>query len=107
MTPFLTEAQAIEGFQSGDKSCFELIYCAHKRRVYSLCLRMAGDRPTAEDLTQEAFLLVFRKLKTFRGDSAFSTWLHRITVNVVLMHIRHNKRRGPDISLEEMDTFED
>jgi RNA polymerase sigma-70 factor (ECF subfamily) len=107
MTPNLTEAEAIARFKSGDKNCFELIYSLHKRRVYSLCLRMAGDRPTAEDLTQEAFLLVFRKLKTFRGESAFSTWLHRITVNVVLMHIRHHRRRGPDISLEEMDTFDD
>ncbi|MFB3916223.1 MAG: RNA polymerase sigma factor [Terriglobales bacterium] len=107
MLPNITEAEAIERFKSGDKSCFELIYSLHKRRVYSLCLRMAGDAPTAEDLTQETFLLVFRKLKTFRGDSAFTTWLHRITVNVVLMHIRYNKRHGPDLSLEELDTYED
>lgn len=107
MTPNITEAEAIERFKSGDTSCFELIYMLHKRRVYSLCLRMAGDAPTAEDLTQETFLLVFRKLRSFRGDSAFTTWLHRITVNVVLMHIRYNKRRGPDISLEELDTFDE
>ncbi|HWP84338.1 MAG TPA: RNA polymerase sigma factor [Terriglobia bacterium] len=64
------------------------MYHAHKRRVYSLCLRMVGDAAEAEDLTQEAFLQVFRKIGTFRGEAAFPTWLHRLTVNLVLMRLR-------------------
>jgi RNA polymerase sigma-70 factor (ECF subfamily) len=67
--------------------------------VYSLCLRMLGNVAEAEDLTQEAFLQLYRKIGTFRGDSAFSTWLHRLAVNVVLMHLR--KKGLPQVSLEE------
>ncbi len=93
------EAEAIEGAKQGDGQCFEFLYSRHKRRVYSLCLRMIGNVEAAEDLTQEAFLLLFRKVGTFRGDSAFSTWLHRLTVNVVLMHVR--KRGLPEVSLKE------
>ena len=82
------EAQAIADAKQGDPAAFEWLYNAHKRRVYSLCLRMIGDAAEAEDLTQEAFLLVFRKISAFRGESAFSTWLHRLTVNTVLMRLR-------------------
>jgi len=71
----------------------------HSRRVYSLCLRMVRNTAEAEDLTQEAFLQLFRKIQTFRGDSAFSTWLHRLAVNVVLMRLR--KKGLPETSLEE------
>ena len=73
---------------AGDMTAFEDIYSAYHRRVYSLCLRMTRNVSEAEDLTQEVFVQLFRKLKTFRGDSAFSTWLHRMTVNAVLMHFR-------------------
>ena len=73
---------------AGDSGAFEKLYEQHHRRVYSLCLRMLGDSTQAEDLTQEVFLQVFRKLNSFRGDSAFTTWLHRLTVNQVLMHFR-------------------
>jgi RNA polymerase sigma-70 factor (ECF subfamily) len=73
---------------AGDSEAFERLYEQHHRRVYSLCLRMLGNATQAEDLTQEVFLQVFRKLKSFRGDSAFTTWLHRLTVNQVLMHFR-------------------
>jgi RNA polymerase sigma-70 factor (ECF subfamily) len=66
--------------------------------VYAVCLRMVGDATEAEDLTQEAFLLLFRKIHTFRGESAFSTWLHRLIVNVVLMRFR--KKSLPAVSLE-------
>jgi len=76
-----------------------VLYALHKRRVYSLCLRMTGNPTTAEDLTQEAFLQLFRKIATFRGESAFSTWLHRLSVNVVLMQLR--KKGLPVVSLEE------
>ncbi len=73
---------------AGDAEAFEKLYEYHYRRVYSLCLRMLGNATQAEDLTQEVFLQVYRKIGGFRGDSAFTTWLHRLTVNQVLMHFR-------------------
>lgn len=94
-----SEAEAIERAKQGDEAAFETLYSLHKRRVYSLCLRMVSNPAQAEDLAQEAFLQLFRKIGTFRGESAFSTWLHRMTVNVVLMNLR---RKGlPLVSLEE------
>lgn len=95
----LTESEAIERAKQGDAEAFEFLYSLHKRRVYSLCLRMTGNTAEAEDLTQEAFLQLFRKVSTFRGESAFSTWLHRMSVNVVLMHLR--KKGLPVVALEE------
>jgi RNA polymerase sigma-70 factor, ECF subfamily len=95
----ITEAEAIERAKQGDAAMFEVLYGLHKRRVYSLCLRMLGNVTAAEDLTQEAFLQLFRKIGTFRGESAFSTWLHRMTVNVVLMHLR--KKGLNEVSLDE------
>ena len=86
-----SEAEAIEQVKSGSADAFELLYNIHKRRVYSLCLRMTGNTAEAEDLTQEAFLQVFRKIGTFRGEAAFSTWIHRLTVNLVLMRLRKKK----------------
>ena len=94
-----TEAEAIERAKQGDGEAFEILYNLHKRRVYSLCLRMTANTAEAEDLTQEAFLQLFRKISTFRGESAFSTWLHRMAVNVVLMRLR--KKGLPVVSLEE------
>jgi RNA polymerase sigma-70 factor, ECF subfamily len=93
------EAQAIERAKQGDEAAFEFLYNMHKRRVYSLCLRMVSNPAQAEDFAQEAFLQLFRKIGTFRGESAFSTWLHRMTVNVVLMQLR--KKGLPLVSLEE------
>jgi RNA polymerase sigma-70 factor, ECF subfamily len=84
----LSEAEAIERAKQGDAEAFEVLYNLHKRRVYSLCLRMVANTAEAEDLAQEAFLQLFRKIGTFRGESAFSTWLHRLSVNVVLMQLR-------------------
>jgi RNA polymerase sigma-70 factor, ECF subfamily len=95
----MTEQEAIERAKQGDAESFEALYGLHKRRVYSLCLRMTGNTAEAEDLTQEAFLQLYRKIATFRGESAFSTWLHRLSVNVVLMHLR--KKSLPEVSLEE------
>jgi RNA polymerase sigma-70 factor, ECF subfamily len=83
--------EAISLAQQGDGSAFELLYRLHCKRVYALCLRMVGVASEAEELTQEAFLQVFRKIHTFRGESAFSTWLHRLTANLVLMHFRKKK----------------
>ena len=84
----------------GDIGCFEALYAHHKRRVFSLCLRVSRNYTEAEDYTQEAFLQLYRKISSFRGESAFSTWLHRLAVNVVLMHFR---RKGlVESSLEEI-----
>jgi RNA polymerase sigma-70 factor, ECF subfamily len=102
----LTEAEAIERAKQGDGEAFEFLYNLHKRRVYSLCLRMTTNTAEAEDLTQEAFLQLFRKIGTFRGESAFSTWLHRMAVNVVLMRLR--KKNLPIVPLEDtLDTEEE
>jgi RNA polymerase sigma-70 factor (ECF subfamily) len=94
----LSEAEAIQRAGHGDAAGFEYLYRLHSRRVYAVCLRMVGNTTDAEDLTQEAFLLLFRKIHTFRRESAFSTWLHRLTVNVVLMRLR--KKSPPTVSLE-------
>jgi len=94
-----TEAEAIRRAQAGDSAAFDFLYQLHSRRVYALCLRMVNNPADAEDLMQEAFLQLFRKIGTFRGESAFSTWLHRMTVNVVLMRLR--KKSLPTDSLEE------
>jgi RNA polymerase sigma-70 factor (ECF subfamily) len=96
----LSEAEAILLAQQGDAAAFERLYRLHNRRVYSLCLRMVGNTAEAEDLTQEAFLQLFRKIATFRGESAFSTWLHRMAVNVVLMKLR--RKSGHESSLDQM-----
>ena len=93
------EADVLARAQAGDHQAFAQLYSLHKRRIYSLCLRMVGNIAAAEDLTQEAFLQLHRKIATFRGDSAFSTWLHRLAINVVLMHLR---RKGLQVvSLDE------
>src|SRR5246127_4426745 len=94
----MTEAEAIPRAQQGDAGAFERIYRLHSRRVYALCLRMVGNTAEAEDLTQEAFLLLLRKIHTFRGESAFSTWLYRLAVNLVLMRLR--KKSAPIVSLD-------
>jgi RNA polymerase sigma-70 factor (ECF subfamily) len=92
-------AGLIERAQKGEETAFEALFHLHKQRVYSLCLRMIKNTAEAEELTQEAFLQVFRKIHTFRGESAFSTWLHRLSVNIVLMRMR--KKTVTVTSLEE------
>jgi RNA polymerase sigma-70 factor (ECF subfamily) len=83
-----TDLELARAAAAGDNHAFEQLYRLHNRRVYSLCLRMLGGASKAEDMTQEVFLQVYRKIGSFRGDSAFTTWLHRLTVNQVLMHLR-------------------
>jgi RNA polymerase sigma-70 factor (ECF subfamily) len=100
-----SETQLIARAQRGDEFAFSELYETHKRRVYSLCLRMTGNTAEAEDLSQEAFLQLFRKISTFRGESAFSTWLHRLVVNVVLMHLR--KKGLQQVSLDETDNSQE
>src|SRR5258708_1003299 len=92
------EAEIIQRATEGDPTAFECLYRSHCKRVYAVCLRMVGNTTEAEDLTQDALLLLFRKIHTFRGESAFSTWLHRLVVNTVLMHLR--KKSLPVVSME-------
>jgi RNA polymerase sigma-70 factor (ECF subfamily) len=91
--------------QRGDSAAFEDLYRQHSRRVYGLCIRMVSDPFEAEDLAQEAFLQLFRKIHTFRGESAFSSWLHRLTANVVLMSFR--KKKAHLTSLDEICRIND
>ena len=83
---------------NGNLAAFEIIYQRYHRRTYSLCLRMTSSQTEAEDLTQEVFIQLFRKIGSFRGDSAFSTWLHRMTVNQVLMHFRRRSVKNEKTS---------
>ena len=82
------DLQLARASAAGDAAAFERIYQQYNRRVYSICLRMVGNPTEAEDLTQDVFVQLFRKIGSFRGESAFTTWLHRMTVNQVLMHFR-------------------
>jgi RNA polymerase sigma-70 factor (ECF subfamily) len=95
----LLEAEAIRRAKEGDAAAFERIYRLYKRRIYALCLCMIRNAADAEELTQEAFLQLFRKISAFRGESAFFTWLHRLSVNVVLMRLR--RKKFAETSLEE------
>ena len=88
--------------QTGDPDAFSELYSQHRKRVFAICLRMVRDFWLAEDLAQETFLQLHRKITTFRGDSAFTTWLHRMTVNIVLMRLR--KHVLPVVSLDQMMT---
>jgi len=100
-----SDADLVARAQRGEEAAFTSLFEANKRGVYSLCLRITRSPADAEDLAQEAFLQVFRKIATFRGDSTFSTWLHRVTVNVVLMHLR--KKRVPQMSLHEVESSQE
>lgn len=93
------DSDLIKRAQDGDSEAFGALFQKHRPQIYLVCLRMTGNTAEAEDLTQDAFLQVFRKIAAFRGESAFGTWLHRIAVNTVLMHFR-KKPRG-QVSLDE------
>ncbi|HEY6230139.1 MAG TPA: RNA polymerase sigma factor [Pyrinomonadaceae bacterium] len=86
--PKATDYELAQRSAQGDMTAFQELYERHNRRVYSLCLRMTANPTEAEDLAQEVFIQLFRKIGSFRGESAFTTWLHRLTVNQVLMHFR-------------------
>lgn len=96
----LLESDVLRLAQQGNASAFEFLYRFHRERVYSLCLRMVKDPVQAEDLTQETFLAVLRGIREFRGQSAFTTWLHQVTRNTVLMRLR--KKKFNETSLDEM-----
>src|ERR1700681_1881964 len=87
----ISEEEIIRQAQEGNAEAFEQLYRRHCNRVYHLCLRMVKNEAEAEDLTQEIFLQVLRKIHSFQGKSAFSTWLHRVSVNTVLMSMRKKK----------------
>ena len=100
-----SDADFVARAQRGEEGGFAALFKTYKRRVYSLCLRMTGSPAESEDLTQEVFLKVFRKISTFRGDSTFSTWLHRLAINEVLMHVR--KKRLDEVPLGGLDTWDE
>lgn len=100
----LRDAELIARAKNGEESAFEALFHAYKRRIYFLCLRMIGNAAEAEELMQEAFLQLFRKIKTFRGEAAFSTWLHRVAMNITLMRLR--KRKLKDVPMENGDDDE-
>lgn len=86
-----TDFELAQKAARGDVAAFEQIYWQHHRRVFSVCMRMTKNVTEAEDVTQQVFLQLFRKIGSFRGESAFSTWLHRMAVNTTLMHFRKNR----------------
>jgi RNA polymerase sigma-70 factor (ECF subfamily) len=107
----LAMAQVAQDFElatasaRGDMVAFERLYETHYRRVYSLCLRLVGNVTDAEDLTQEVFIHLYRKIGSFRGDSAFTTWLHRLTINLVLMHLRKRKMVFENMDNEQVRDY--
>jgi RNA polymerase sigma-70 factor (ECF subfamily) len=98
LDPSAPDFELCQRAAGGDIAAFEIVYQRYHRRTYSLCLRMTGSQTEAEDLTQEVFIQLFRKVGSFRGDSAFSTWLHRLTVNQVLMHFRRRSFKNEKVS---------
>jgi len=109
-TPAAAEAPArspdaqelVRRAQNGDAAAFEHLYRSHSRHVYSVCLRMLKNAADAEDITQQVFLILFRKIGTFCGKSRLSTWLHRVTVNAALIHLR--RKRAGEARTESFDT---
>jgi RNA polymerase sigma-70 factor (ECF subfamily) len=92
--------------QRGDKAAFEQLYRENAGRVYAVCLRLSADVGRAEELTQDVFVRAWQKLEKFRGDSAFSTWLHRIAVNTVFQWQRsENRRRARVVKADNLSTF--
>jgi RNA polymerase sigma-70 factor (ECF subfamily) len=100
-------ATTVREAQAGSVPAFERLYREHSPRVYALCLRLAADRVQAEELTQDVFVRAWQKLESFRGESAFGTWLHRLAVNEVLGRRRADGRRGARVMIaEDLTIFE-
>jgi len=97
-----SESELVARSAAGDIDAFGKLYELHRRRVYSLCLRMMSNPTDAEDMTQDVFIQLYRKIGSFRGESAFTTWLHRLTVNQILMHFRKRNVRL-EMTTEEGD----
>ena len=103
MAPRISDLALAQKSAAGNMEAFEELYRRHSRRVYSLCLRMTANVEKAEDLAQDVFVHLFRKIGSFRGQSAFTTWLHRVTVNQVLMHFRKRSSRT-EMTTEDGET---
>jgi len=88
-----SERELARRASSGDESAFERLYLSHSGRVYAICLRMSGSRQRASELTQDVFVHVWKRLSSWRGESALSSWIHRLAVNLVLSNVRGEKRR--------------
>lgn len=101
------DAALVQRAQAGDTSAFEALYRAHVGRVYAVCLRMTADETRAVDLTQDTFVRAWQRLGSFRGESAFSSWLHRVAVNVVLVALRSERRRTARVqTTDDLDAFD-
>jgi RNA polymerase sigma-70 factor, ECF subfamily len=105
MTPTAAEPD-VQLAASGDRHAFERLYRDQVNRVYAVCVRMCGDRARAEELTQDAFVRAWERLPQFRGDSAFATWLHRLTVNVVLEAQRGDRRSRAHLESDDITDTE-
>jgi RNA polymerase sigma-70 factor (ECF subfamily) len=97
----ITDFDLVRSVVAGDQPAFETLYQRHHRKVYSLCLRMLGNQADAEDAMQDVFVQVYRRINTFQGESAFTTWLYRLTVNVVLMSLRKKSRKHREEPTED------
>jgi RNA polymerase sigma-70 factor (ECF subfamily) len=102
----MSEAEAISLAQSGDPSAFGVLYSAHHNQVFRRCMQMLHNEDEAEDLTQEVFLLLWQKIRLYRGGSNFKTWLFRLTTNKVLCYMRYKKIRPPTGAGDPPETFE-
>ena len=93
--------------QAGDVKAFEELYREHEGRVFAVCLRMIANTSRAEELTQDVFVRVWEMLGTFRGESAFSSWLHRVAVNVVLVNIRSQQRYQQRVTtVDDLESYD-
>lgn len=97
----VSDFELAQATAAGDEMAFEQIYRAHARKVYSLCLRLLRNPTEAEDVTQDVFVRLYRKIGTFQGDAALSTWLYRLTVNTVLMHVRRQQRKQKEQPMDD------
>lgn len=105
--PLFDEDSLVRKAQAGEAAAFERLYEMHVRRMYALCLRMVSDHRQAEELTQDIFVRAWEAVSTFKFKSAFGTWLHRLGTNVVLGHLRSEKRREGKVSAtEDLEAFE-
>ena len=106
-SPKAEGSTTVDRAREGDAEAFEELYRENAGRVYAICLRMTGNASEAEDLAQEAFVRAWQKLGSFRGDSSFSTWLHRLTVNLVLSDRRSQSRRAKYVTIpDDLTRFE-
>ena len=103
----MTDQELAARARAGDQDAFERLVLDNQNKVYSLAVRLVGDREEAADLAQEAFLKAWQGLSSFQGESSFSTWIYRLTTNVCIDYLRRKKRRQevePAVSLDDEDS---